>query len=533
MRRPLGCLTVTAVITALAATVLVMALALITGNAIFSPGALNAVAGEPLGGARSHGDLEARCDACHPAPWEASRMADRCLSCHTRVATEISSGAGLHGLLSSGGECRPCHTDHHGATGSLTVANPSGFPHDRTGYFLTAHPIRGQGGTFNCSDCHSVSLATFSDATCNDCHQQLAPGKMTLHVATFGERCLACHDGIDTYGATFAHLTWPLVGQHAEASCGGCHSGARDLVVLRDTTSACVSCHGSEDIHAGRLGTSCEECHSAATWSDATIDHDRTTFPLTGRHIGIACELCHVDHDWTGLGTTCVACHAGDDAHQGRFGTDCGACHQTSDWTDVTFDHAATGFPLAGGHAGVSCQACHPGGAFAGTPTTCFGCHAGDDAHGGSLGTNCGSCHRPTQWSDVTFDHSKTKFPLTGAHASASCAACHPGGVFKALPITCVSCHTRPSTHTSQFTSCGACHTTRAWLPATFAATHSFPMKHGGAGGVCTKCHPSTWAAWTCVRCHSNAAMASVHSGVSGYTSTGCVQCHPKGGGGD
>ena len=464
MKRPLGCLTVTAVITALAATLLVLAAAAVTGNAIFSPGSLNAiVAAEPLGGVRSHADLEARCDACHPAPWEASRMADRCLACHAGVGAEMASGTGLHGLLTANGGCRACHTEHHGATASVTVADPVSFPHARTGFFLTAHPLRGQGGSFACADCHTVSLMAFADATCRACHQQLAPAKMTPHVEAFGERCLACHDGIDTYGARFAHLTWPLVGQHAQASCAACHAGARDLVALRDTSPACVSCHRSQDIHLGRLGTSCEQCHSAASWSGATIDHGRTSFPLTGLHSGVACALCHVNDQWTGLGTTCVACHAGDDAHQGRFGTDCGACHNTGGWTDVTFDHSVTGFVLTGAHATTTCQACHPGNAFAGTPTTC------------------------------------------------------------------ASCHARPPTHTSPFTSCGSCHTTKAWLPATFRASHSFPMAHGGAGGVCSTCHPSTWGAWTCVRCHSTSAMASAHSGISGYTTTGCVACHPTG----
>ncbi|HJW21178.1 MAG TPA: hypothetical protein VJ506_01985 [Candidatus Limnocylindrales bacterium] len=464
MRRPLGCLTGTAFIAAIGALVLGLGLAVVSGNGIFSPGALNAVTGqESRGGVRSHADLATRCDACHTAPWDASRMADRCLACHTEVGEEFSSGSGLHGLMATGGQCRGCHTDHHGLTASLTVANPSGFPHARTGFALTAHPIRGEGGSFSCSDCHVTSLTTFSVATCRDCHQHLAPAKMTPHVETFGERCLACHDGIDTYGAAFAHLTWPLVGGHVQAACGSCHAGARDLVALRDTSPACISCHRQNDIHAGRLGTSCETCHSATSWSDATVDHDRTTFPLTGRHVGLACQLCHVNQQWTGIGTTCVACHARDDAHQGRFGTGCGTCHTTAGWADAT------------------------------------------------------------------FDHSKSGFPLTGAHAAAPCQACHANGVFQGTPTTCASCHSKPATHIGSFSSCGTCHTTTAWLPASFRAGHAFPMTHGGAGSVCSTCHPSSWGSWTCTHCHSNSVMAAAHSGIAGYSSTGCVRCHPTG----
>ena len=39
------------------------------------------------------------------------------------------------------------------------------------------------------------------------------------------------------------------------------------------------------------------------------------------------------------------------------------------------FDHAATGFLLEDGHAGVSCESCHVNGVFEGTPRRCAACH--------------------------------------------------------------------------------------------------------------------------------------------------------------
>ena len=39
--------------------------------------------------------------------------------------------------------------------------------------------------------------------------------------------------------------------------------------------------------------------------------------------------------------------------------------------------------------------------------------------------TDCSLCHSTINWTGATFDHSKTTFPLTGAHVAAPCAQCH------------------------------------------------------------------------------------------------------------
>jgi hypothetical protein len=530
--RPLGCLTGSALIAVAVAAAAALGLAVASGNGIFSPGDLAAAKGAtPLGGVTSHAELAGRCSACHAAIWSGDRMAGLCLACHSDVQQQIASGEGLHRAVDPT-DCRGCHTDHRGATASLTTADLSRFPHDQVGYSLRAHTVASSGPRTTCRDCHQESLSTFTATSCGACHQGRDPSYIARHEADFGIACLNCHDGLDSYGKAFGHATYPLTGGHARPGCSACHRGATTLIALKDAPTACVACHEINDIHDGRLGTSCADCHSPATWSGATIDHARTRFPLTGKHVGVACALCHVDDQWTGIGQTCRACHAKDDPHGGQFTGDCVACHATSGWDDVTFDHAQAGFPLTGGHAKPSCAACHPAGRFAGTPTTCVGCHRADDAHHGSFGTDCGACHRATTWADATFDHAKSGFPLTGAHASVACQSCHVGGVFTGTPTSCVSCHARPASHTTGFNNnCASCHSTRAWKPAAFNAPHSFPMSHGGAGGVCSKCHPSSFTAWTCATCHSNAAMASRHAGVSGYSATGCLHCHPRGSG--
>jgi hypothetical protein len=355
----------------------------------------------------------------------------------------------------------------------------------------------------------------------------------TVHGAareTFGTACLSCHDGIDAYGAAFDHPTYPLTGEHADVPCSACHQGATSLEALRSTETECVACHGPDDIHEGRLGTSCVECHTPATWTDASIDHDRTRFPLVGKHVGVLCGSCHIDRQWTGIGLTCRACHVADDPHDGQFAGDCARCHAASGWTDVTFDHGQTRFALTGGHAKPACAACHPDGRYVGTPRSCIGCHARDDPHRGAFGESCSACHKATTWDDWTFDHDRSSFPLTGAHRSVSCQGCHSGGKFQGTPSTCSACHARPASHGTVLRGgCGSCHSTRAWTPASFNGPHPFPMSHGGAGGSCVKCHPSSLADYSCGRCHSNVKMNEHHKEVAGYSITTCAKCHPKG----
>jgi hypothetical protein len=101
------------------------------------------------------------------------------------------------------------------------------------------------------------------------------------------------------------------------------------------------------------------------------------------------------------------------------------------------------------------------------------------------------------------FDHSKTKFPLLGAHRAVQCGACHkvPVGAkdvqFKGTSHICEDCH--KDAHAGQFaksgkTACADCHNARRWVPSTFnhdTRTH-FPLQGGHANVACDKCHLQT-----------------------------------------
>jgi hypothetical protein len=127
------------------------------------------------------------------------------------------------------------------------------------------------------------------------------------------------------------------------------------------------------------------------------------------------------------------------------------------------FDHQTTAFPLAGLHLDLPCSTCHGGaGSLEGlraTPTGCFACHAGDDAHRGSLGSDCAACHTPAGWGTAQLDHNLTAFPLAGRHLDVASESCHIGGQLAGIPTLCVDCHRADDTHAGRFgTDCAACH---------------------------------------------------------------------------
>lgn len=601
MTRPLGCLSGAGILAALLAAAVIGVAGAVGGNAMFSPGDLNAVPGQAkIGGISSHADLSHECGQCHAAIWDVDRMGDRCLACHQDVAAELSVVSGLHSGFADSGNCRDCHTEHRGSEAALTLAEISNFPHDRTGFSLKAHAPIAVGGAFRCMDCHPHRVREFSPVSCLGCHSELDPDYARQHLADFGEGCLGCHDGVDHYGAGFDHqtLSFGLIGGHQDLECSACHRGARTALALQSAPSRCLACHAEDDVHAGRLGQECDSCHTPQTWAEARLDHRLTGFDLVGSHTEADCLGCHIDRRWSGIPTdcagchqeqdphagqfatgcdachaptewseihfdhqtspyplvgahieascdschaggryvgtptTCLACHASDDRHGGQFEQDCSACHRPTRWADVTFDHSRTAFSLVGSHLQAACSTCHAGGKYVGTPTSCVDCHASDDKHNGQFGQDCSACHRATRWSDVTFDHNRSGFPLTGAHRSVMCQKCHEGGSFSGTPTACSACHGEPSVHRGLFgLNCAACHTTSAWLPASFSGPHTFPMNHGDAGGQCSTCHPSGYTEYTCYGCHKHdpAEIEKKHreEGISDFSD--CTRCHPTG----
>ena len=202
----------------------------------------------------------------------------------------------------------------------------------------------------------------------------------------------------------------------------------------------------------------------------------------------------------------------------------CQVCHVQADWwviqtppPEEKFDHTATGFALRDAHAKTTCEECHRQGLEA-LSSQCQSCH--HDPHAGFRTVTCQECHDERTWRvarNFTF-HERTRFPLTGAHASIQCEACHRqrrGEPAAFIPTECFVCHARqfrsarPDHMAAGFTSCASCHTTDTFKGATYVhQTYQQLGAHGFAD--CIDCHTgSTFtglaaAGTDCFVCHAD-----------------------------
>jgi hypothetical protein len=397
----LGCLTGTGLIAALITLFALVGVAFASGGHMFSSGDLNNEPGETLGGVTSHAQIQ-ECKACHTAPWEREVMADRCIVCHTEIAAQMLTVAELHGVITQKSPalaCRDCHPEHRGKTASLTELGENEFPHTVLGYSLEGHQRNPDGLPFECADCHGEDIANFASDSCLTCHREVNMVYAQIHLITFGQDCLACHDGVDSYGNTFNHnlFSFPLAGKHSGVDCGLCHINARAVSDLRAAPQDCHTCHSGDDPHQGSYGATCESCHSPEGWTPAAFDHNLSAFKLDGAHTNVTCELCHTNGVYKGTPKECVACHAEPSAHFGQFGTDCAACHTTTAWEPASYNGRHT-FPMNHEGANSKCATCHPNSL---TTYTCYGCHEHNPAkiaqehreEGISNFENCVECH--------------------------------------------------------------------------------------------------------------------------------------------
>ena len=445
-------------------------------------------------------------------------------------------------------DCVSCHTDpHKGELGSDCQSchnfndwkQVQHFDHSKTEY-----PLTGMHAQVACNKCHLPSgpdLATqytgIKFDTCTACHTD-------PHKGTMKGTCESCHTTGGwkkvNMSTPFDHskTKYPLLGMHIKVGCGECHAAGdfkRPLAFAQ-----CANCH-SPDPHKGQFQAraskgECEECHTVNGWKPSQFgvkEHANSHYPLEGKHASVACEKCHTpagkDTLYKVKFAQCLDCH--QDAHDRQFAAApylnrCEDCHTVKDFHRSTFTiakHRKTRFVLTGAHAAVSCADCHKVGLAGRTDKilpfhfndrTCTACHM--DVHKGEFdermaqrrpdGTSmgCEACHNVRSWVDIrSFDHSKTKFPLEGAHRSVACGDCHkapPGSQeaqFKGTPKNCEACHDDP--HGKQFapkdkdgvTLCADCHTVQYWAPSTFDHDKrtQFPLTGAHTNVGCPKCH--------------------------------------------
>ena len=391
----------------------------------------------------------------------------------------------------------------------------------------------------DCRNCHIPFSRASQNGLCLACHKETAADVrqgLGFHGRLQPQPCRSCHTdhkGRDAKIApvneqTFDHAQtdFPLRGAHSDpkTACRSCHVPGKQY---RATPGRCIDCHAKKDVHKGRLGNACADCHTESDWKETKVDHDKTRFPLRGKHAPLKCESCHKDTRYQETPTACIGCHRQDDKHKGRFGDKCETCHGDRDWKTLRFDHdTATRYPLRGRHRGITCESCHTGHLYRDKlQTTCIACHRRDDRHEGTLGEACGNCHTERNWKETRFDHGKTRFPLRGRHDAIECKSCHKSAVFKDAPAACVACHRRDDRHKGALgESCGDCHTERNWKDTKFDHDKTrFPLLGRHSRAKCESCHRDADYRRTPVDCYGCHKKDDAHEGQEG---TKCESCH-------
>jgi predicted CXXCH cytochrome family protein len=487
-----------------------------TLSAQLSPGVLS----------NSHAQLEGitNCTQCHVLGNKIS--GEKCLACHTEIQQRIALQKGYHVSAEvKGKECLNCHSEHNGKNFQLIRLDITKFDHTLTGY-----PLSGPHSQKECKDCHNAGLMTDQVAKskkftylglkteCLSCHAD-------YHQQTLSSTCLNCHNPESFKPATkfnHADARFKLAGKHKNVDCIKCHkvevvNGKKFQEFRGVNYSNCASCH--KDPHQNKFGQNCRQCHTEESFQAvkgvSNFDHNKTNFKLEEKHLEVACNACHKTKLTDPLKyERCTDCHT--DYHEGQFAKngispDCSHCHSVKGFNRFSYttdQHQLGTFPLWGSHEAVSCLDCHKKQekwSFRSIGLNCKDCHP--DIHQTFIGSeyypegNCRICHNESRWPDVSFDHSKTGFILTGAHIQKGCRDCHfkpdlKGKVqqkFSGLSGNCTVCHN--DNHHGQFekngvTDCTRCHGTDNWKASGFDhSTTAFKLDGEHINVACAKCH--------------------------------------------
>jgi len=394
-----------------------------------------------------------------------------------------------------------------------------------------------------CRKCHQPFHKKAQNALCLDCHKDVAKdmaNKAGFHGRLAAEKsCRECHADhlgrnakivkLDEGRFDHRETDFLLLGKHASVKCASCHAAGKKF---RETASECANCHKKDDVHRGSLGPDCQRCHAESDWKKVKFDHDKTQFPLRGRHVQPKCTACHRTQNFKQTPKECAVCHRTDDVHKGKLGADCAQCHNDRTWKNTAFDHGKTRFPLAGAHMKTRCLACHKSQSFNDAPSgKCVACHVKNDVHKARYGEKCETCHGEASWKTPKFEHERDAgFKLREAHSRIKCDACHSGRLYvDKAPKDCNGCHATKDVHKGSLgTICATCHGESSWKRTTFDHDRNtkYPLRGRHATVACKTCHvDGTFRqklATQCVACHKK---DDRHAGQEG---TDCERCHTE-----
>lgn len=275
--------------------------------------------------------------------------------------------------------------------------------------------------------------------------------------------------------AILLYITIPVSGQISPGKLSNPHSHLEGI-------SQCTQCHNLGDKISEEK---CLNCHS----------HLKQRIQ-SGKGYHVSSEI---------KSKSCIQCHS--EHHGIKF--------EMVRFDKKTFNHDLTGYKLQGAHRAVDCRSCHAPEnisnseirknptTYLGLDTRCVNCH--EDFHQKTLSADCSKCHDFEHWSPASlFKHSRTKFPLNGAHQKVDCKICHPAELrsgqsfqkFAGLDFkTCASCHQDP--HRGVYgKQCQSCHNESDF----HKITPNSGFNHSITGYVLEGKHKQI----DCKKCHDN-----------------------------
>ncbi len=314
-------------------------------------------------------------------------------------------------------------------------------------------------------------------------------------------RCHTEHKGraadiVQLDRADFAHryTDFALEGAHADLDCALCHKPG---LAWRKAPATCAGCHKADDVHKGQLRQSCGECHGAASWTGGKFDHDKTDFKLTGAHVPLSCNACHIAGRYAQTPKSCNGCHATDDEHRGARGTDCAKCHVTKEWKTAKYDHLKeTGYELAGRARSHHLCRVPPQRQSKGQDSEGLQRLPPGRRHA------CGSLRHPiaptatatkSGRSRTTTMPASTNLRWTDAHARIDCYACHTAvAARQKLAKDCAGCHRSEDAHGGKLQGgCDSCHGQSTWR-SDIVFDHDltkYPLLGLHRVASCAQCH--------------------------------------------
>lgn len=502
------------------------------------------------------------CGKCHGSHKNQQVDEIGCNNCHTLIREQLKSRKGLHGR-NKYIDCGGCHPEHISKTFKIlnwrVVGGIKNFDHGK----MTGYCLKGAHTRLECRDCHKPDFV--ADKADQKLHKERNINTTYLGLS---RECLGCHE--DEHGKgynktctdchnrdkwkpapKFNHDTmtgYKLKGSHRKLKCADCHK--RDMPWrlpqrLRVTAKSCLDCH--KDYHKGKYSRRCLDCHNQNDWhtiKKTRFNHDKTDYPLTGRHTRLECKACHPKAGkWqVAKYEYCLDCHQDGHPDQIKYTEaykGCEDCHTTKGFSPSEYtvqEHAKTDFKLDGAHLASACIDCHkPLRRLKNTPqqickrrfafdlTGCSECHT--NPHGEGLNAEldkmgCEYCHVAAGWDSIAYEHENCGWPLEGRHEGLNCIQCHKPKVskfkrskpwlpqFGTVKNWCADCHKdihqgqleiakrverNRTGHINPFNSgCATCHTSTDWMAEKFDHNRDSEYKLEGAhtSVTCDKCHP-------------------------------------------